>query len=112
MTNVLYRYEGSNYSIAVIPVGEQFDVRFMFRDREWSTSIEVCNSKSHAIHGAEHFPEYYELALQYDYKLHHLEFVHPDGRTVDLTCAMDMDRTKESFELLLINGEEVNPMIG
>lgn len=105
---VPYRQSYEKYEIAVIPVGDDgFDVRFMIKGQEASYSIEVCKSEHHAVEGAKQFPQFYEMAMQHGYRINPLEFVHPDGRTVDLTCAMDLDRTEASFEQLLISGEKV-----
>lgn len=106
MTVVPYRQCYEKYEIAVIPVGDGFDVRFMIKGQDASYSIEICNSEYHAVEGAKQFPKFYEMALRHGYRINALEFVHTDGRTVGLTCAMDLDRTEMSFEQLLINGEK------
>lgn len=108
----IYQYKTDEYILSVILVNDHFNVRFSFIDKDWITTIESCETKEHALHGAKQFPEFYEMAIDYGYYMNGLEFLHPDGRTVDLTCTMDLDRTKESFLELLITGETVDPMVG
>ncbi|OMD20671.1 hypothetical protein BJP48_30925 [Paenibacillus odorifer] len=110
MTNVPYRQTYENYEIAVIPVGDEFDVRFMIKGQDQSYNIEWCKNKHHAVEGAKRFPMFYEIALRHGYHLQHSEFRHPDGRIVDYSYAMDLDRTEASFEQLLVHGISPNPL--
>ncbi|ANY69721.1 hypothetical protein BBD42_26945 [Paenibacillus sp. BIHB 4019] len=83
-------------------------MKFMFRDSHSGITIEECDDRERAVAGAEKFPAFYDLALKHGYRIRPLEFYHPDGREVDLTCAMDTDRTLNSFEALLITGGVAN----
>lgn len=104
MVNVLYSQNYEKYSIAAIPAGNEIDVRFMMRDQTLSFTIELCKDKRQAVEGAKRFPALYELALKHGYYMQHDEFLHPDGRTVSYSFAMDLHRSVASFEQLLIDG--------
>jgi homogentisate 1,2-dioxygenase len=51
---VPYRLMYEQYSIAVIPAGNKFNVQFMLKYPDRSISVEVCESEQHAVKGAEY----------------------------------------------------------
>jgi hypothetical protein len=89
------------YKIAVVPLGEKFDVQFMPLNSNFGIRIELCETEHHAIEGAKQFPAFYEIAMEQGFRMGQTGFEHPDGRDIHYSFAMDLDRTAESFKQLL-----------
>ncbi|WP_201009066.1 hypothetical protein [Paenibacillus glycanilyticus] len=103
---VSYRQVYEKYTIAVIPIGDKYDLRFMLKDPDRGFRIELCDSEHYAVEGAKRFPELYEIALKHDFIISPAEgcFKHKvTGIEIDFTYAMDMDCTPRSFEQLILS---------
>jgi hypothetical protein len=67
--------------------------------------IELFHDKEIALKTAELFARNFCDAVEHGYTFRNRYFTHTDGRTIDVSNALDIDPTQENFIELLSQGE-------